>query len=166
MDKIIRDATVADLVRVNEIYNEYIVGRHTSFDEEPWTITERQRWFTKYNDQERRYRVLVLESGGRVVGFASSSLFKDKAAYSSSVETTMVLGGESVGRGWGGLLLGKLIDELTAAPVHRAYALIALPNEPSVALHHRHDYRDVGVLDEVGYKMDRYHSVLMMERSF
>jgi L-amino acid N-acyltransferase YncA len=70
METIIRDATAMDLKRINEICNEYIADRHTSFDEAPWTIAERQAWFRTYNDALGRYRVLVLEAAGRVVGLA------------------------------------------------------------------------------------------------
>jgi phosphinothricin acetyltransferase len=166
METIIRDAAAVDLKRINEIYNEYIADRHTSFDEGPWTIAERQAWFRKCNDALGRYRVLVLEAAGRVVGFASSSPFRRKAAYASSVETTVVLGGEALGHGLGGSLLGALLDPLGTVPVHRAYALIALPNDPSIVLHRRFGYREVGVMEEVGFKLGEYHSVLMMERAF
>lgn len=166
MNPIIRDATDADLEGINEIYNEYIVDRHTSFDEVPWTIAERETWFAKYNDSLGRYSVLVLETEGRVAGFASSSPFRNKVGYASSVETTIALGGEFAGRGLGGPLLGALLDKVAATPVHRAYALIALPNEPSIVLHRRFGYREVGVMDEVGFKLGEYHSVMMMERGF
>ena len=70
------------------------------------------------------------------------------------------------GEGLGGILLGDLLTRLAAAEVHRAYALIALPNEPSVKLHARLGYRDVGTLDEVGHKLGTFHSVHIMERRF
>jgi phosphinothricin acetyltransferase len=165
MDPTIRTATEADLVRINEIYNDYIVGRHTSFDLEPWTIDERLAWFEKYR-VAGRYRVLVLETDGEVVGFASSSPFRDKRAYDTSVETTIVLDERVVGRGLGRRLFPALLEELTGSDIHRAYALIALPNEPSVARHTANGYREVGVLDEVGHKLGVYHSVLIMERWF
>jgi phosphinothricin acetyltransferase len=162
MDTRIRPATEHDLDRINTIYNSYIVGKHTSFDREPWTISERRRWFERY-ETEGRYQVLVLEEEGLVLGFASSSPFKSKAAYETSVETTIVLDEVHLGRGLGRKLLSALLERLQAEPVHRAYALIALPNDPSVALHERLGYRHVGTLDEVGHKLDVYHSVLIME---
>ena len=166
MEKIIREAAYVDLERINEIYNEYIVDRHISFDEAPWTLAQRQAWFQTYNDTLGRHRVLVLEAAGRIVGFASSSPFRKKAAYASSVETTVVVGEEALGQGLGGFLLQALLDHLATVPVHRAYALIALPNEPSIVLHRRLGYQDVGVMKEVGFKLGEYHSVLMMERAF
>ena len=161
-----RQAVRSDLGRINEIYNAYIVDSHTSFDTEPWTLEERAAWFTKYERAEGPFFVVVLDDGGSVIGFASSSPFRPKAAYDTSVETTVVLDNGATGQGLGGILLGDLLTRLAAAEVHRAYALIALPNEPSVKLHARLGYRDVGTLDEVGHKLGTFHSVHIMERCF
>jgi L-amino acid N-acyltransferase YncA len=80
MEPMIRAATREDLVRVNQIYNEYVVDSHTSFDTEPWSVEERLEWFLKYEDGPRRYQALVLEIEDRVVAFASSGPFRDKVA--------------------------------------------------------------------------------------
>lgn len=163
MQPTIRSGTVDDLGAINDIYNSYIVDKHTSFDTKPWTTRERLAWFAKYRAPSR-YEFVVLELDGEIKGFASSSPFRDKAAYDSSVETTVVIDEEVVGNGYGRLLLGEVVARLQSSPdLHRAYALIALPNEPSVRLHLELGYRTVGVLDEVGYKLGRFHSVQMME---
>jgi phosphinothricin acetyltransferase len=164
MEPIIRKATRQDLARLNEIYNEYIVDSHTSFDTDPWTLSERLDWFAKYEtDGAGCYRVLVSQVGGRVIGFASSSPFRHKAAYDTSVETTIVLEQAATGQRHGQPLMEALIGQLAASGVHRAYALIALPNEPSIKLHARVGYQPVGTLDEVGHKLDQFHSVHIME---
>ena len=163
MEPTIRNATADDLRAINDIYNGYIVGKHTSFDTEPWTLTERTAWFAKYRTPSR-FELVVLELDEGVRGFASSSPFREKAAYDTSVETTVVLAESVVGRGFGKLLLGEVVGRLKSrTDLHRAYALIALPNDPSVRLHAELGYRTVGVLEEVGYKLGRFHSVQLME---
>ena len=87
----------------------------------------------------------MAEAGGAVVGVAFSGPYRPKAAYDTSVETTVALAPTSVGRGVGRRLFGALLAELQAAGVHRAYSIVALPNDASVALHHRLGYRTVGV---------------------
>lgn len=165
MEATIRIASADDLGGINEIYNEYIVGRNTSFDTEPWTLQRRRSWFQRYR-QPGRYHLLVSVVDGAPVGFASSSPFRDKPAYHTSVETTIVFAESHTGRGLGGPLLGALLDRLGASDVHRAYALIVLPNEPSIKLHARMGYGTVGVLEEVGHKLGTYHSVQIMEKRF
>jgi phosphinothricin acetyltransferase len=166
MEMEIRPARAEDLSRINEIYNSYIVGKHTSFDTEPWTEADRAAWFDKYRSDDGRHVALVACRSQLVVGFASSSPFRSKRAYDTSVETTVVLEEHATGHGIGTALLGHLVDVLTDRDVHRAYALIALPNDPSIKSHERVGYRTVGVMDEVGHKLDRYHSVLIMEYRF
>jgi phosphinothricin acetyltransferase len=163
MEARIRHATATDLARINAIYNAYIVDRHTSFDTEPWTMREREAWFAKYSETGR-YQLLVIEDDTGVMGFAASSPFRDKIGYNTSVETTIALDDSVVGQRLGSRLLSALLECLAHEDVHRAYSLIALPNDASIALHLRHDYREVGVLDEVGHKLGSFHSVLMMER--
>jgi phosphinothricin acetyltransferase len=165
MNTIVRPAAEDDLVRINEIYNSYIVDRHVSFDTEPWTLEDREQWFARHREPGP-HQALVVQVDSRVLGFASSGPFRSKAAYDTSVETTVVLDELETGKGLGGLLLKALLKSLSAAAVHRAYALIALPNDASVALHSRLGYLSVGVLDGVGHKLGEYHSVQIMEFRF
>ena len=53
---------------------------------------------------------------------------------------------------------------LADADVHRAYAGIALPNEPSLALHAAFDFVEVSRFTEVGRKFDRYWDVAWLKR--
>lgn len=99
-----------------------------------------------------------------MIGIAIGSRFRPKEAYRTSVETTIVLDDEARGRGVGTRLLGALLAELSERGFHRAVAHIALPNEASIALHHKLGYRSVGVLTEVGYKLGRYWDVATLER--
>jgi phosphinothricin acetyltransferase len=165
VDAATRAATEADLPRLTEIYNHYIDGSHVSFDIDPWTIERRREWFAHYA-ATGRHRVLVLETNEGVGGAAWSSPFRPKAAYDTSVETTIVLDPAVVGRGLGRTLLTALLTELAGEDVHRAYAIIALPNDASIALHHRLGYRSLGIQHEVGRMYGRYWSTELLERRF
>lgn len=165
MEPSIRTAVVDDLATINDIYNSYIVESHVSFDTEPWDMARRATWWERYGSGGR-YRVLVAEIGGNVVGVAFSGPYRHKAAYETSVETTIALDPDVVGRGIGKPLFAALLDELAAAGVHRAYSIVALPNDPSIALHHRLGYRTIGILDEVGSKLGRFWSTMMLEKRF
>ena len=74
--------------------------------------------------------------------------------------------GGHVGRGLGTVLYQALLDELAEAGAHRAYAVVTIPNEASVRLHHKLGFRDVGVEDECGWKLGRYWSTLTLEKRF
>ena len=159
---VIRAVESGDTFRVNEIYNMYIVGSNVSFDTEAWTDEKRGRWL---NDKlDAGYPILIAEIDGLVVGAAWAGPWRDKKAYADSAETTVVFDSAFTGEGTGTILYADLIDELRKLGFHRAYAIIALPNDPSIALHRKLGYTEIGVLDEAGFKDDQYVSTMLMER--
>lgn len=160
-DVVIRLATREDLREVNRIYNHFVVGTHVSFDIEPWTDTERVEWFE--DRVASGHTVFVAVKRGVVVGAAWSGPWRSKVAYARSVETTVVVDHAEHRSGIGTLVYGELLSSLQESGVHRAYAVIALPNETSLNLHHRFGFTEVGRLDEVGYKDGRYVSTMLLE---
>ena len=159
----VRPATEADLERINEIYNHYIRTSPATFDLEPKSIDERREWFEHYADIGR-HRVLVAADDSGVMGFASSSRHRPKAAYDTSVETSIYLVPEATGRGVGSLLYEALFAALAGEDLHRAYAGITMPNPASIALHERFGFRLAGTYTEQGYKFDRYWDVTWWEK--
>jgi phosphinothricin acetyltransferase len=164
-EPVIRRATAADLDGISRVYDQYIVGSAVSFDTEPWPRARREAWWEDHQGHPRLV-VLVADLDGAVVGTAYSSWYRPKVAYERSLETSIVLDGSVLGRGLGTRLYQQLMDDLAAAGTHRAYAVVTLPNEASVALHHRLGFRDVGVEDECGWKLGRYWSTLTLEKRF
>ena len=158
-----RHATRHDLARITEIYNTVVVDSHISFDTDPHTVEERGAWFAE-KSKDGFHQAWVAEAEGGVVGVAYSGPWRAKEAYSRSVETTIVLDPDWTGRGIGGLLLSALLESLEAAGVHRAIAVVALPNPPSIDLHLTLGYRSVGVLDEAGHKLGRWWSTEILEK--
>lgn len=160
----VRPATLDDLSALNDIYNQYAIETHYTFDVEPMSAEARLEWF-KHHDAVGRYRVLVAISEDRVVGFASSSRFRPKPAYETSIETSVYLSPESVGRGTGSRLYDALFNALEDEDVHRAYAGIALPNPASIALHERFGFKRVAHFTEQGRKFDRFWDVAWYEKA-
>jgi phosphinothricin acetyltransferase len=100
----------------------------------------------------------------RVAGYASSGPFRDRPAYDPTVETSIYLAPDVVGRGIGTSLYAALLHALEQADVHRAVAGIAQPNEPSVALHRAFGFHLVARFTEQGRKFGRYWDVHWYER--
>jgi phosphinothricin acetyltransferase len=159
----VRAAGADDLARINDIYNRYVVETHFTFDIDPMTLDARQEWFTHYGTTGR-YRVVVGVSDGSVIGYASSSRWRPKPAYETSIETSIYLAPDAVGRGIGTRLYDELFKSLRGEDVHRAYAGIALPNQASIALHERFGFKRVAHFTEQGRKFDRYWDVGWYEK--
>jgi len=159
----VRTATLADLPRLLEIYNHYVVHTPVTFDIEPLTLEQRRSWFDQHQDHGR-HRLLIAEDSGRVVGYASSHQFRVKAAYDSTVETTVYLDPNFTRRGIGAALYEALFDALRGEDIASYVAAITLPNEGSLALHARFGFTPVGTLHRVGRKFDAYWDVGWFER--
>lgn len=161
----IRSGTETDLPRLTEIYNHYVAHTAITFDVEPVSVEARRRgWFVNYHEQGP-HRLLVAELDGAVVGYATSGRFREKAAYASSVETSIYVHVDHHRRGVGRALYAALLPVLSAEGLHRAYAGITLPNDASIHLHAAFGFREVGTFREVGLKFGRYHDVRWFERT-
>ena len=157
----IRNAVIEDLGAIVDIYNHYVTETHVTFDTEPFTPASRLTWFEQFDGH--RYRCIVAESDGALMGYASSVAFKSKPAYETSVEVSVYLAPEATGQGLGGALYERLLPELGKADLHRAYAGIALPNDASVALHSRFGFLEAAKFEEVGRKFGRNLDVELYE---
>ena len=162
-DLAVRSPVDTDLPRLTEIYNSYVRETPITFDTEPFTVERRRTWFEQFGEKGR-YRLVVGERDGRVVGYASSVRFRVKPAYDTSVEVTIYLDPEMRGRGLGGPLYTELFERLKGEDVHRAYAGVTLPNPASIALHRRFGFESIGVFREVGRKFGRYWDVEWFEK--
>jgi len=159
----IRHGTLSDLDAISRIYDHYVATTHVTFDIDPPTEGQRRSWFDRFSP-DGRLQIFVAEKPDGVLGYACSTPFKDRAAYEISVETTVYLAPGAVGGGLGRRLMQALIEALERARVHRAYAGVALPNDASESLHRGLGYRRIGVLTEVGRKLDRYWDVAWYEK--
>jgi phosphinothricin acetyltransferase len=159
----IRPAIDADLSALNDLYNHYVRESHVTFDIEPITLEARREWFTHYATTGP-HRLLVATEADRLVGYATSSPYSDRAAYETSVTTSIYLAPDAAGRQIGSGLYEALFELLAGEDVHRAYAGIALPNPASIALHERFGFGLVGCFTEQGRKFARYWDVSWYER--
>jgi phosphinothricin acetyltransferase len=160
----IRMAERRDLPRLTEIYNYYVVNTPVTFDLEPYTVERREAWFEQFAPTGR-HRLLVAESGGDVIGYAGTTRFRPKAAYETTVETTIYCAPEAVGKGIGKRLYAALFETLRGEDIHRFVAGYALPNPATAAIHERFGFKVVGIFSENGRKFGQYWDVCWVERA-
>lgn len=159
----IRPARAGDLATVVGIYNYYVETSHATFDVGAFSVASRTGWFELFDGN--RYQCWIADSGTGPLGYACSIPFKPKLAYQTSVEVSVYMAPEAQGRGIGKALYQHLLPALEAEDLHRAYAGIAQPNDPSMKLHQAFGFEEVAHFREVGRKFDRYWDVVWLERS-
>jgi phosphinothricin acetyltransferase len=159
----IRPAAGSDLPRLTEIYNYYVLNTAVTFDVEPYTIEKRAAWLEQFG-ATGRYRLVVAEESGVVLGYAGTMRFRPKAAYETTVETTIYCAQEAIGKRLGSRLYAALFEALRGEDINRIVAGYTLPNDASAALHARCGFKPVGIYTEVGRKFGRYWDVQWTER--
>jgi phosphinothricin acetyltransferase len=157
-DTTIRRADEADLPALLDIYNHYVLNTPVTFDIEPRTLAQRREWLGQFSDSGR-YQCFVPVKNGKVIGWVCSARFKKKAAYATTIETSIYLAPEEGGKGLGRRLYETLFDAIVGEDIHRIFAGTTLPNEASVNLHKAMGFRLVGVQPEVGRKFGKFWNV-------
>ncbi|MEU8028801.1 N-acetyltransferase family protein [Streptomyces sp. NPDC049099] len=165
----VRPGVERDLNTLTAIYNHYARETAITFDTAIFTPEERRPWLLSH-PEDGPYRLMVAtetEPEGdsqRILGYATSSPYRPKPAYVTSVEVSVYVAPGTGRRGIGTLLYDALFKALAGEDVHRAYAGIAQPNEASERLHARFGFRYVGTYREVGRKFGRYWDVAWYEK--
>jgi len=159
----IRNATDADLGGITKIYNHYVTETPITFDLQPFEVEQRREWQSQFSETGP-HRLLVAESDQNVIGYACSTTVRPKAAYNSSVEVTIYVDPNTKRKGTGRALYTTLFETLAAEGLHRAYAVITLPNDPSIRIHEAFGFKHTGTLHEVGRKFDKYWDVAWYEK--
>ncbi|WP_371598294.1 N-acetyltransferase family protein [Streptomyces sp. NBC_00564] len=165
IDVQVRPGFEGDLEALTAIYNHYVRETPITFDTAVFTAEERRSWLLSHpEDGPHRLMVAADANSQAIHGYATSSPFRAKPAYATSVEVTIYLAPDAAGRGIGTLLYKALFEALADEDLHRAYAGIAQPNEASERLHERFGFRHVGTYREVGRKFGRYWDVAWYEK--
>jgi phosphinothricin acetyltransferase len=155
----IRLARASDAAAIAAVYGRYVESSHFTFEEAVPDVAE-----IAARMGNPIHPWLVAEEDGLVLGYASTSPMRNRAAYRWSIETGVYLSGNARGRGVGSALLLVHLDLLERQGFVTAIAGIALPNEASVALHEKFGFELSGVERGVGFKLGRWVDVGRWQR--
>ena len=158
---IIRAATEADAAALLAIYRPFVESTAISFEE---AVPSAEEFAARIAKAVAGWQWLVAEHDGQCAGYAYGSSHRDRAAYRWSVEVSAYVHPDHQREGIGRALYRRLLQDLEGKGFCNAYAGIALPNEPSIALHRSAGFERVGVFRSVGRKFGRWHDVAWYQR--
>ena len=161
----LRVATLDDAEAIRTIYNHEVLNTTATMDLVPRSLDDQREWLAA---RSGAFAAIVAELDGRggpeVVGFASLSPYKERAAYRPTVEDSVYVRRDMGGRGIGKALLCEVLDLAAQSGFHSVMARIEASGSASRALHASCGFREVGVEIEVGRKFNRWLDVVLMQK--
>ena len=156
----IRLAEVSDAEAIRTIYNLEVTTATSTFDLVPRTLAEQQAWLEA---RSGAFSAVVALDEGVVVGFASLSPYKERAAYRTTVEDSVYVARHRSGEGIGRLLMAHVVDVARTSGFHAVMARIEAGGLASRALHAACGFELVGIERQVGRKFNRWLDVAVMQ---
>ncbi len=162
MNVALRLARLDDAEEIRQIYNAEVTATTVTFDITPRSLEEQRRYLSA---RSGAHAVIVATDGGggAVLGFGALSPWRDKPAYSTSVEDSVYVHQGHQGHGIGRTILAELVKVATAHGFHAVFARIVGGHEASIRLHRSLGFEIVGTEQEVGRKFGRWLDVVVME---
>jgi|TARA_B100001059_G_C17420108_1_gene372735 phosphinothricin acetyltransferase len=108
----IRDAALADITRIAEIYARYVRTSVATFEETPADAVEIAARFHRVTTLGVPW--IVIEDAAGVQGYAYAGPFRDRSAYRFSVEDSIYIDVDHLRCGYGMRLLSELISRCEA----------------------------------------------------
>ena len=158
----IRLAKPSDARSLLDIYAPYVENTAITFEYEVPTIED---FAIRIEKTLEKYPYLVAEEDGVVLGYAYASTYYARAAYDWAVELSVYVSQDARGQGVGSKLYDALEDLLDQMGYVHFLACISLPNEASLALHRKRGYQQVAHFSKIGYKFERWHDIVWLQKS-
>lgn len=156
----VRLATLDDAPAVMAIYNAEVESQVSTFDLVARTLDEQRRWLAQ---RSGAFSTVVAVLDDEVVGFASLSPYKERAAYRTTVEDSVYVSRRHPRLGIGRTLMDHVIAIARDSGFHSIIARIEASGVASRALHEACGFELVGIEREVGRKFNRWLDVAIMQ---
>lgn len=165
---VIRDAVIADVERILEIYDYYVKNTAITFEYDTPSIEEFKE---RMERTMSRYPYLIIERDHIIQGYAYAGPFVGRAAYDWSCEMTVYLDHNVQKSGMGRKIYEALEIKLREMGILNLYACIGYPEvndeyltTNSADFHAHMGFVKVGEFHKCGYKFGRWYNMIWMEK--
>ena len=161
---IIRPSRDDDIVAIAAIYGHHVLHGIASFEEVPPPVEEMAR--RRGEIVGHGFPYLVAERGGRVTGYCYAGPYRARIGYRFTVEDSIYIDPNEVGRGIGRGLLTQVIDRVAEQGYRQMIAVIGGSETlPSIRLHAALGFAEIGTFPAVGFKFGRWIDSVYMQRA-
>ena len=153
-----RRATPADAAAIARIYNEGIEERIATFETRPRAAADVEKWF------EGKHPIVVIEDGGEVIAFASTSMYRPRDAYAGIAEFSVYAARSARGRGAGRAAMLALFEAARQAGFWKLVSRVFVENAASRALLRSVGFREVGIYERHAQLDGIWRDVVIVEK--
>jgi L-amino acid N-acyltransferase YncA len=153
-----RRATPHDADAIARIYNEGIADRVGTFETRDRSADDVRAWF------DGPYPIVVVEDGGEVVAFASTSSYRGRDCYAGIAEFSVYVARDRRGHGAGRVAMHALIDAARDAGYWKLLSRVFVENSASRGLLKSLGFREVGIYEKHGRLDGVWRDVVIVEK--
>lgn len=153
-----RPATLADAPAITEIYNQGIEGHKATSEIRLRRVDEIEKWF------DGVHPIVVIERRGRVIAFASTSLYSYHECYDGIAEFSVYVDREFRGLGAGRQVMNALIAAAEQAGFWKLISRVFLQNQASRHLLGSLGFEEVGIHKKHGKVDGVWQDMVIVER--
>jgi len=153
-----RAATPEDASAIARIYNEGIEDRVATFETRRRSADDVRAWF------DGVHPVVVVEDGGDMLAFASTSSYRPRECYAGIAEFSVYVARGSRGRGAGRLAMEALITASERAGFWKLLSRVFVENTASRNLLRSLGFREVGIYEKHAQLDGVWRDVVIVER--
>lgn len=150
-----------DIPQMTAIYAHYVVNSTVTFDTEPPNEKQMAEKFSAM--VAMGHPVIVATEGDKLLGYAYASTYRPRYAYRFTCEDTLYLSPDATGKGIGSRLLERLITEARASGFKQMIGVIEAGAAHSIALHEKFGFEIVARHKDLGFKFERWLSIVHMQ---
>ena len=164
----VRTASPEDASEILNIYAPYVENTAITFE---YDVPDLNEFRQRIVNTLKKYPYIVAVEDGKIVGYAYAGTFKARAAYDSSVETSIYIKTDERGKGIGKTLYNELESRLKEQGILNLNACISWIDTPdeylthqSPEFHARLGYTRCAHFHKCGYKFGKWFDMIWMEK--
>ncbi|NYE09697.1 phosphinothricin acetyltransferase [Bacillus niacini] len=161
LDLVIRESNESDIYCIKEIYNQGIEDHIATLETEIKDDSYIKEWYEKHKG---RFKVIVAEQEGKIVGWASLNQYNNRCAYDGVADLSVYISREFRGKGIGKQLLVALESIARENRFHKIVLFTFPFNQLGQGLYKKMGFREVGVFKNQGILDGEFVDVMAMEK--